>query len=129
MLLQSFGLKRKVVFQKRKPSIIVASCGKKIYGLPDVIHFFYSPLARRKKGVDAPFPPPPPPPRPLYSSFVPTPPLGGYVAPYFYPVDNGYPSGVTSHSKNSLKTRLKMAQGTPLGLRTKHKKTLVRNLI
>ena len=41
-----------------------------------------------------------PPLRPLNSSFVPTPPLGGTWPPsYFYPVDKGYPSGVTSHSK------------------------------
>ena len=56
--------------------------------------FFYSPLARQKGGGST-LPPPPA----FVFIFCSHPTLGGYVAPYFYPVDNGYPSGVTSHSK------------------------------
>jgi hypothetical protein len=58
----------------------------------DVSHFFYSPLARQKGGGST-LPPPPPAFEFIFCSH---PTLG---APYFYPVDNGYPSGVTSHSK------------------------------
>ena len=123
-----FRTERKVVFQQENHRSLSRRAGKRSTVYPMWYIFFYSPLARRKKGVDPPFSPSPPPGLCIHLLFPPHP-WGGTWPRIFTLLTMVIRPAWHLIQKNSLKTRLKMALGTPLGLRMKHKKTLVRNLI
>jgi hypothetical protein len=106
VLLQSFGLKKKLVFQQENHRSLSRRPGKRSTVYPMWYIFFTHPSPNRK-GVVFPFPPPPL--RPLYSSFVPTPPLG-VCGPVFLPCWQWVRD--ISFKKISFKTGLKDGAGT-----------------